>query len=169
MFNFGEIWGYPTDTSFGLGVRADDANGLERLAKLKGGRSEKYFSLMCADEKMLRVFAKVPEDFDVHNFFFEKARTVLFEPADTLPKSKFWPSNKVGFRVSTISDIAQHIEFPVTATSANLAGQNLIFTVAELQKIFGKKIKIYDKISVLEKKPSSEIWDFTENPSKQIR
>ncbi|MAG12940.1 hypothetical protein CL630_03985 [bacterium] len=169
MFNFGEIWGYPTDTSFGLGVRADDANSLERLAKLKGDRSEKYFSLMCADEKMLRAFAKVPEGFDAYDFFFEKPRTVLFEPTDTLPKSKFWPSDKVAFRVSTISEIAQHIKFPVTATSANLASQNPIFTVAELQKIFGGKIKIYDKISALEKKLSSEIWDFTENPTKQIR
>ena len=70
MFKIGEIWGYPTDTSFGLGVRADDENGLEQLALLKENRSEKYFSLMCADEKMLRDFANAPTDVHVHSLFF---------------------------------------------------------------------------------------------------
>ena len=169
MFKIGEIWGYPTDTSFGLGVRADDEDGLERLALLKRDRSKKYFSLMCADEKMLRDFANVPKDFNVHNFFFEKPRTILLEPTDKLPKSRFYPAEKVAFRISTIPDIARQIEFPVTVTSANLSGENPIFEVLILQKTFGDKIKIYDKISVLEKKSSSEMWDFTENQPKQIR
>ncbi len=169
MFNFNEVWGYPTDTSFGLGVRADDAKGLDRLSALKGDRSKKFFSLMCADEKMLRDFAKVPEDLNVHDFFFKKARTALFKPTNLLPKSKFWTDARVAFRISTISDIAQYIEFPITATSANLAGQNPIFTVAGLQDVFEGEIKIYDKIPVLEEKSSSEIWHYTEIPPKQIR
>ncbi len=35
MFDFGQIWAFPTDTSFGLGVRADDVSGLGNLAALK--------------------------------------------------------------------------------------------------------------------------------------
>jgi len=169
MFNLGEIWGYPTDTSFGLGVRADDARGLEELAQLKGDRSLKYFSLMCAEEEMLRHFAKVPEGFNVHDFFFEKTRTALFQPTDSLPKSPFWPRDKVAFRISTIADIVEQIVFPITATSANKSNENPIFEVTELREVFGDKINIYDKITALEKKIPSEIWDFTEKPPKQIR
>jgi len=64
MFQKGEIWAYPTDTSFGLGVRADDKKGLEALAELKGRDNTKYFSLMMRDEEMLRHFAVVPEELE---------------------------------------------------------------------------------------------------------
>ena len=169
MFNHGEIWAYPTDTSFGLGVRADDISGLGKLSALKGGRSEKYFSLMCANEKMLRKFAEVPDHFDVHDFFFTKPRTALFKPTDKLPQSKFWPSDKVAFRVSTIPEVAKHIAFPITATSGNLGGEEPIFTVERLRKVFGDGIQIYDKIPELTPKPSSEIWDYTIDPPQQLR
>jgi L-threonylcarbamoyladenylate synthase len=169
MFNFSEIWAYPTDTSFGLGVRADDAAGLKRLAALKGNREGKYFSLMCADEKMLRTFAHVPEDFDVYDFFFTKPRTAIFQPTQELPQSKFWPNDKVAFRVSTIPEIAKQIEFPVTATSANKSGEEPIFTIEKLREVFDYAINIYNKIPKLPQKPPSEMWDFTIHPPKQIR
>jgi len=169
MFDFGEIWAFPTDTSFGFGVRADDAEGLEGLMKLKGDRSAKYFSLMCANEEMLRDFAEVPSNFNSYDFFFKNPRTAIFRPSEKLPKSNHWPRDKVAFRVSTIPDIAANIRFPITATSANLTGQNPIFEVKELQKTFGDKIRIYEKTTKLPKKNSSEIWDFVEYPPKQIR
>lgn len=168
MFGFGEIWAYPTDTSFGLGVRADDAEGLEALNSLKD-RKDKFFSLMMRDEEMLRHFAEVPEGLDLHKFFFEKPRTIVLKPSANLPKSKFWPENKVAFRISTISEVAESIDFPITATSANLTGEKPIFTTEELRRIFGDKIKIYEDVSELSEKPASEIWDYTETPPKRIR
>lgn len=169
MFNIGEIWAYPTDTSFGLGVRIDDTKGLERLALLKGRKKDKYFSLMCANKEMLHTYANVPDNFNILEFFFEKPRTALLKPKHTLPKSNYWPMDKVAFRISTIPDIASNITIPITATSANISGKMPIFTIDELKKYFGEKIKIYDKILKLEEKPPSEIWDFTENPPKQLR
>ena len=169
MFNFNEIWGYPTDTSFAIGVMADDVDGLLKLARLKGGRFGKYFSLMCADEKMLRDFSRVPDDLNVRNFFFASPRTAILEPSNQLPKSRFWPDDGVAFRISTIRDLALKIDFPITATSANLTGQNPIFELSELQRIFGDNIKVYNRISKLTQRDPSEIWDFTKNPPKQIR
>jgi len=169
MFNLGEIWAYPTDTSFGLGVRADDEAGLENLAKLKGDREQKYFSLMCKDEQMLKEFAEIPDNFDILAFFFEKPRTVIFKPTNKLPKSKFWPDDKVAFRVSTIPTIQNNINFPITATSANLSGEKPIFNIEDIRRVFGDKVKICADIGELTAMSPSEIWDFTGIHPRLIR
>ena len=119
MFQKGEIWAYPTDTSFGLGVRADDFEMLEALRKLKQRPSDKFFSLMCRDFEMLKAFAEIPgqwqgKTFDTH-FFFECPRTAILKPKKKLPVSPFWLKEKVAFRVSTIPAVAKHIIFPITA------------------------------------------------------
>jgi L-threonylcarbamoyladenylate synthase len=168
MFGTGEIWAYPTDTSFGLGVRADDIAGLKNLQKLKKRSSEKYFSLMVRDMEMLREFARVPADFS-DNFLTEKPRTVILQPTGKLPKTGFWPSDKVAFRVCTLPGVAAEIDFPVTATSANFSGEAPIYLVNELRDQFGKLINIFDQEKELPKVQPSEIWDFTELQVQQIR
>jgi len=170
MFNLNEIWAYPTDTSFGLGVRADDFLGLERLQKLKGRSKEKYFSLMVRDFEMLKNFVIIPQNHNLtENFFFEKPRTVILQPTKKLPKTKFWPEKKIAFRICTISEIAQKINFPITATSANISGDAPIFDIKKIKKIFGNQVMIYDKIKKLPKISPSEIWDFTEKKITQLR
>jgi len=172
MFKKGQILAIPTDTSFGLAVRADDEETMDRMNTLKGRGSEKFFSLVVGNAEMLRKFAKLPDNFDAENWFFEKPRTAILEPTKLLPKSKFWPENKVAFRISTIPDIADEIlksGIPVTATSANISGKPSLFNITDLQEVFGDNIRIYDKIPKLPFKEPSEIWDFTENPTKKIR
>lgn len=168
MFDFGEIWAFPTDTSFGLGVRADDEAGLENLHALKKRDSGKFFSLVVRDMVMLERFAEIPEGVDTF-FFTERPRTVILKPKKDLPLSVYWPKDRVAFRISTIPEIAQEIDFPITATSANLSAEDPIFEVGELQQKWGDQIKIYDKIKKLPEIDSSEIWDFTQKVPKQIR
>ncbi len=167
-FSLGEIWAYPTDTSFGLGVRADDKRGLEALAELKGRDSTKYFSLMVRDEDMLRHFAVVPEEI-TSEFFEEVPRTAILRPTLHLPLSKFWPQDKVAFRIATLPEVAREITFPVTATSANKSTEPPIFEAKIIREIFGKKVKIFPDCEHLMARPSSEIWDFTEQPPRRLR
>jgi len=168
MFEKGTIWAYPTDTSFGLAVRADDTEGLERLKDLKNRPDEKYFSLMVRDFEMLQEFADVPKGMD-KNFFFDKPTTAILKPTSLLPKSKFWPEGKVAFRVCTIPEIAQEIEFPITATSANISGRDAIFDIEKIRNDFQGQVKIYDKWKILPKKDPSEIWDFTLLEPQRVR
>lgn len=168
MFKQGDIWAYPTDTSFGLGVRADDARTLKRLADLKGGRGNKFFSLMMRDFEMLKEFAELPEGLN-EEFFIESPKTAILKPTDKLPKSEYWPEESVAFRVCTISEIARKIEYPITATSANLGGGKPIFDVWKLRRIFRNRIKIVPDFPELPEVEPSEIWNFTVNPPEQIR
>ncbi len=166
IFSKGEIWAYPTDTSFGLGVRADDEGTLERLAILKGRTSKQYFSLMVRDLEMLKEFAEVPVGFQA-DFFMEEPRTAILKPTFLLPVSKFWPKQSVAFRVATIPEVSEQIDYPITATSANLTGQEPVFDSYKVTEIFGDQVKIFSGIEVLEKKEASEIWDFTKEGIKQ--
>lgn len=168
MFKKGQIWAYPTDTSFGLGVRADDEQGLINLANLKSREKNMFFSLMVRDIEMLREFSEVPKDFPV-NFFTEKPRTVILKPKNILPESGFWPTESVAFRVCTIPEISREIVFPITATSANLSGKSAIYSVAEIREIFGNNVEIYEEIKELPVIEASEIWNFAVEPVERVR
>lgn len=168
MFEKTIITAFPTDTSWGLGVRADDASGLRNISRLKKRKPEQMFSLMVRDMKMLHEYAEVPEDFS-KEFFTEKPRTAILKPTNKLPKSEFWPEKSVAFRVTTIPEVAAEINFPVTATSANITGNPPIFSAEEIQKTFGKSVLIFPGFSDLPQREASEIWDFTAKLPKQIR
>ncbi len=168
MFKHKVITAYPTDTSFGLGVRADDPETLTKLQKLKNRPDEKYFSLMVRDFEMLKEFAEVPDDLD-EDYFFESPKTTILKPKDSLPQSKFWPDGKVAFRVCTIPEIAKEIDFPITATSANLSDQPPIFEAQKITENFGAEVQIFPGFDRLPQKDPSEIWEFTVEPPVQIR
>lgn len=169
MFNKGAIWAYPTDTSFGLGVRADDADCLEKLMELKQRSGDKYFSLMVRDWEMLKKFAMIDEARMGAKFFTETPRTAILEPTKALPISKFWPAKKVAFRICTLPEVASHIEYPVTATSANISGYNPIYTVDDIKEVFGEKVQVNKRVHQLQGVPPSEIWDFTGKLPTKIR
>ena len=61
FFAPGIITAFPTNTSFGLGVRADDKAMLKQMYALKNRPAGKFFSLMVKDWAMLREFAEVPD------------------------------------------------------------------------------------------------------------
>lgn len=168
MFKKHTITAYPTDTSFGLGVRADDPETLQKLYDLKERTPGKFFSLMVKDFEMLTQFAHVPADIS-QEFFTQKPRTALLKPKPALPKSPFWPETKVAFRVCPLSEVAEHITYPITATSANKSGEPPIFTITELKKLFGDGLQYLTPKNSLEKNPPSEIWDYTTTPPTQIR
>jgi len=169
MFKVNEIWAYPTDTSFGLGVRADDLRGLKNLKHLKKRSPAKYFSLMVKDFEMLKAFAEVPKELKKEDFFTSPL-TVLLKPKEgILPKTNFWTLEKVAFRIATLPHIIEAIDYPITATSANISGSEPIFNIWELEKIFSKKIKIDKTIKKLPPQNPSTILDCTVFPFKKIR
>lgn len=169
MFNKGEIWAYPTDTSFGLGVRCDDLEGLQRLTELKGRGEGKYFSLMVKDWEMLEAYAEVPEGGIGPRFFKDQPRTAILKPSTRLVPTGFWPDKKVAFRVCTRPEIAKNIDVPITATSANLSGEPSIYKAAEIIQQWSGEVFQGDDVLVLPEVPASEIWDFTAEVPQRLR
>ncbi len=170
MFAKGKIIAFPTDTSYGLGVRADDPEMLQAVYDLKKRPTNKYCSLMVKDWSMLREFAEVPSELPL-DFFTARPRTVILKPTDKLPLSKFWPQSGVAFRVAPLKEVAVAIEYPISATSANLSGENAIHDPRAIKSQWGSVVLLFDfapRLSDLV--PPSEIWDYTTPQSPiQIR
>jgi len=169
----GDIWAYPTDTSFGLGVRADDRFGMEKLYHLKKRSGEKFFSLMVRDESMLHQFAEVGDVTGINSWiawFAEKPRTAIFKSTDLLPRSPYWPREGVAFRINQVPVLDSYLEYPITATSANISGEQNIYSKDKLVQCFEKEIEFLPTgIEVLPVVRPSEIWDFTNSDPKLIR
>ncbi len=91
------------------------------------------------------------------------------KPTHRLPKSEFWPLERVAFRASTVPEIVASIPFPITATSANLAGAKPIFSVLKLQQVFGDSIQLYDALTELPETDPSEIWYLTHALPTRLR
>jgi len=170
MFATGKVIAFPTDTSYGLGVRADDPQMLQTLYDLKQRPAYKYCSLMVKDWAMLKAFAEVPPELPL-DFFTEKPRTVILKPTLKLPLSEFWPQTGVAFRVAPLKEVAAAIDYPVSATSANLSGQSPIYNPEAIKSEWGSLVSLFNFAPLLDDgvKPS-EIWDYTnaQNPV-QIR
>ena len=123
---------------------------------------------MTRDFEQLREYAEVPEDLE-EKFFFEKPRTVILKPTNKLPLSPYWPEDKVAFRVCTMPAVANHIDVPITATSANISGETSIFSISDLENQFGEDIEICRIFLELPEKNPSEIYDFTVSARPRLR
>jgi L-threonylcarbamoyladenylate synthase len=138
----GEIVAYPTETFYGLAVDAFDELALARLRELKG-RGEKAFSVLVVGEEMLDLLCEPPS---------EKARTLM---------RRHWPGAltlalpaRPGLPEALVIDgcvavresphplaraLVRAFGGPLTATSANLAGQAPATTPAEVEAALGPR------------------------------
>jgi L-threonylcarbamoyladenylate synthase len=136
----GEIVAYPTETFYGLGVDAFDELALARLRELKG-RAEKAFSALVVGQEMLERLCDPPS---------EKARALM---------TRYWPGAltlalpaRAGTPAAMVADgfvavresphplaraLVRAYGGPLTATSANLAGQPPATTPEQVQAALG--------------------------------
>ena len=141
----GEIVAYPTETSYGLAVDAFDELALARLREVKG-RGEKAFSLLVVGAEMLERLCEPPS---------EKARALM---------ERHWPGAltlalpaRPGLPEALVIDgcvavresphplaraLVRAFGGPLTATSANLAGQPPATTPAEVEAALGPRCAV---------------------------
>jgi len=141
----GEIVAYPTETFYGLAVDAFDELALARLRELKG-RGEKAFSVLVVGVEMLDRLCEPPS---------AKARALI---------ERHWPGAltlalpaRPGIPEALVVDgcvavresphplaraLVRAFGGPLTATSANLAGQAPATTPAEVEAALGARCAV---------------------------
>jgi L-threonylcarbamoyladenylate synthase len=119
LLRAGELVAFPTETVYGLGARADDADALARLYEVKDRPADKKMTILLADPEDARRYAKP-----------------LDEQALRLAKA-FWPGpltlvvpsldvGEVGLRCPDHGAARQMLRLagvPVAAPSANRSGE----------------------------------------------
>lgn len=144
----GQIIVYPTETFYALGADALDPGALARLFELKRRDPHKPVGLIAADRRMAFALAReVPEPARrLAAKFWPGPLTMVLPARAGLPPELLGPGGGVGVRVSShpvARALSAALGRPLSATSANRAGQAPATTTAQARAAFTDKVKVY--------------------------
>ena len=161
---------FPTETAYGLAADFTDKIAIEKIFKIKQRKRKKLLPIIASDINMVKKY-----------FNFDKNSLILAK--------KYWPgpltlilneknkkvSDGVAVRVSDnkiANQMAKKLGRPITATSANISGQDLCYNIKCVIKQFkNNKIKpdIFLDTGTLPKNPPSTIIDARDGKIKTVR
>ncbi|MEC4676499.1 MAG: L-threonylcarbamoyladenylate synthase [Nitrospirota bacterium] len=124
----GGIVAFPTETFYGLGVKYNDSGALKRLYEIKQRPREKAMPLIIGEIKTLVLITPsvLNTTKKLMKGFWPGPLTILFEAGKNLSEFITAGTGKAAVRIpgdSFALDLARSLEFPVTATSANISGK----------------------------------------------
>lgn len=170
----GEIIAFPTETSYGLLGNVLIRDVIMKIYQIKGREKKLKLSLLAADLAMARRLVEWNEALE------KIAKKYWPGPLTIVAKAKIdlegiTHDKKIALRVSSkkgIQKLFQEIDFPLTATSANLSGEGDLYSSAEIMRVYKKRVfspdLVYSGGKIPFKKPST-IVDLSSNKPKLIR
>ncbi len=117
---------YPTDTIWGLGCDATNAEAVDKLLAIKNRPAEKSLIILLDTENKIQSY--VTEVADVAYDLIEYAEnplTIVFSGAKNLAQNVINTDGSVGIRVAKhdfCTPLIQRFRKPIVSTSANLSG-----------------------------------------------
>lgn len=143
----GSIIAYPTETFYGLGVKFDIEDSLKKLYEVKQRPKEKAMPLIIGNTEILSVVTTPlnPTAISLIERFWPGPLTLVLPAKENLSEYITAGSGKVAVRIpgeSFALHLARTINFPITATSANLSGMPPAQDAKTVMKYFGNKIDL---------------------------
>lgn len=133
---------YPTDTIYGLGVDATDADAVSHLFELKGRNENKPISIVVSDVEMMRQYAEVTPLAEKLTAKFLPGKLTIVLKAKNLPDNLTAGTGTVGIRIPNHPvplRLVRELGKPITATSANVADQPTLSSLKEILAQFGER------------------------------
>jgi len=139
---------YPTETFYGLGVRALDADAVAALAALKGRDADKPIAVLVRDVAMLdAIVTRVPAPARrLIERFWPGPLTLVLPARPELAPQLTAGSGAIGVRVSShpvAHALVDALGEPLTTTSANPGGAPPAVDVATARGYFGEGVAAY--------------------------
>lgn len=128
---------FPTGTSYGLAVDALQGWAVQRLRNLKKRPTEKTFTIFMPPTLYDQFLELTPIDRQILTALHKKPLTLLVRAGWEL--AHLAQDGLVGLRVidhPLMEKLAQSMTVPLTATSANRAGEPACLSPAEIQHVF---------------------------------
>lgn len=118
---------YPTDTIWGIGCDATNAEAVEKIYKLKKRSDEKAMIVLVADEKDILDHVAVPDlqVFD-HLNKTKKPTTVIYDGAIGLAENLTGADGSIAIRICRepfCRQLIKRFREPIVSTSANISGK----------------------------------------------
>jgi len=122
----GEVILYPTDTIWGLGCDATNAEAVKRIYTIKQREDTKSLIILVADERQILQYVASP-DLAVFDFLQQQSRptTVIFENAVDLPDNLVAQDGTIAIRIvqdEFCRHLVKRLGKPIVSTSANISG-----------------------------------------------
>lgn len=143
----GEIVAYPTETFYGLGVKFDSEDSLERLYEIKQRPKEKAMPLIIGNKGLISLVAKSvnPKAIQLMDRFWPGPLTLILPAKKNISSYITAGTGKVAVRIpgeSFALYLAKIAKFPITATSANISGMPPAKDVEAVISYFGDRIDL---------------------------
>ncbi len=146
----GRLIVYPTETFYGIGARALAPRAVRMLADVKerGGEAGKPIAVIVADRAMLtQVVARVPPPAaTLMDRFWPGPLTLVLPAREDLPRELTANTERIGVRISShplAQALVAAVGEPITATSANRAGEAPACDVAAARRALADDIAVY--------------------------
>ena len=150
----------PTETQYGLLTRADQAQPVKRLYQLKERSLNQPTAVFVGRIELMMHYARLnPLATRLARLFLPGPLTLVVSAIGTFPAGVV-SEGKIGLRVSSshvIQGIMQRVDFPVSATSANISGETTAARIDDIALLFGDAIGLYLDAGALEQQVSTVV------------
>ncbi len=136
----------PTETQYGLLARADREDAVTRVYRLKGRPRSRAMAIFLRTLEAASSWAEVtPLAYKLAERFWPGPLTlILAKCADRHCPAAIGAT--VGIRVSSaplVAELTRRVDFPITATSANVSGAGELSSIGEIRSVFGSGTDLY--------------------------
>lgn len=138
VLNNGGIILYPTDTIWGLGCDATNANAVNKIIQLKDRPVEKSFVVLVASERDVLKHVAAP-DLSLFDYLqtTPKSTTVIYKNALGFAENVLAPDGSVAIRICK-DEFCMHLikrfRKPIVSTSANISGATAPETFNQIEE-----------------------------------
>ena len=170
----GGIVVYPTETVYGIGVRFDDQQALQRLFELKNRDQHKpVLLLLSRADDLVRISSQIPTEAQIlTERFWPGPLTLVVPAAADLSDLVTGRGSTIGCRMSSNTSAAGLVlacGLPITSTSANLSGGPNPTSISEISADILDQVDI-----VIDAGPSpgsvpSTVYDISQKPFRLVR
>ncbi|HEU0136217.1 MAG TPA: L-threonylcarbamoyladenylate synthase [Flavobacterium sp.] len=147
MIQNGGIILYPTDTVWGIGCDATNADAVAKIYKLKQrAETQSMIVLMNGEKMMYNVFKEIPEAAWQIMDLSEKPTTLILDNPRNVAPNLIAPDKSLGIRIVKepfCFKLLERMKKPLVSTSANISGQP---TPASFKEISPEIIKGVDYV-----------------------
>ena len=168
----GGVIAFPTDTFYGLGVDPFNRGAVDRIFEIKDREKNKPLFLLINSREQLEKLVRyiTPAHSTLMHDFWPGPLTLLFEPRSVILKNV--SAGRIGIRQpgnSMTRDLISAFGQPITAPSANLAGEAPPTNAKQVNQSLGKSLDLIIDGGTCPGGEPSTIVDPTETPVRLIR
>jgi L-threonylcarbamoyladenylate synthase len=136
---------YPTETFYGLGANCFSPGAVKKIFALKRRDPEKPLSVVISDRQMLdSLVAQVPSSAESFlQMFWPGPLTLIFPASPLLPEELLGEAKSIGVRLPAYTGLRELVKcagFPITATSANISGEQELSNPERVIDVFAGKV-----------------------------